>query len=101
MNQQQEPGASHPALVVLQPCLPRSPFAQVGQLFLHWRVVARLHAERRRAARDIAQVRRVAEQLRERNVRVDLAAALVRREVQDLASTAVDVAGGAIAWFKV
>jgi hypothetical protein len=49
--------------------------AQVGQFLLHRGVVARLHAERHHASREVAQLAGVAEQLRQRNVGVDLTAA--------------------------
>ena len=55
--------------------------------------MARLHAERRRAAGEVAQLARVAEQLRQRDIGVQLAAALVQAGVQDLAAAPADVAG--------
>src|SRR5689334_5208325 len=58
--------------------------AQVGQLLLDRGVVAGLHGERRRPAGHVAQVGRVAEQLGERDVGVDEAAALVGAEALDL-----------------
>src|SRR5262245_269296 len=66
---------------------------QVGQLLLDRGVVARLHGERRRPARRVAQVAGVAEQLRQRDIRVQLAPPLVHAQVQDLAAPPVDVPG--------
>src|SRR6516164_7052223 len=57
--------------------------AQVRQLFLHRRVVARLHRAGGGAAREVAQLARIAEQLGQGHVGVQLAAALVEGRVQD------------------